>query len=278
MSDPAPVASRDIDALIAIMARLRTPGSGCPWDLAQTFESIAPFTQEEAAEVADAILRGDREDLCEELGDLLLQVVFHARMAEEEGSFAFGDVVEAITAKLIRRHPHVFGDAAELSEPEVNALWASIKAAEKAARLARRPDASEPGLLDGVLRTNPALTRAVQLQRKAATVGFDWQDAQLVLDKIAEEIAELRAAMTSAQPSEIADETGDVLFAIANLARHLGIDPERALHGSSDKFERRFGHIERQMRRRPGGFARASLDEMETLWNEAKALERKPGA
>jgi ATP diphosphatase len=278
MQSPSP--SRDIDVLLAIMAALRTPGTGCPWDLAQTFESIAPYTQEEAAEVADAILRGDRGDLCDELGDLLLQVVFHARMAEEEGSFAFGDVVHAITAKLIRRHPHVFGDEPDLTTAEVNAMWQRVKAQEKQQRREARqraglPDEADRSTLAGVLPTLPALDRAVRLQRRAATVGFDWNDARLVLDKIAEEIAETREAMAGKDKAAIEDEIGDLLFAVANLARHLDVDAERALHGGSAKFERRFRFIEAALAAQGRSADEASLAEMEDLWSRAKQAERE---
>jgi ATP diphosphatase len=281
MRHPSP--SRDIDTLLAIMAALRTPGTGCPWDLVQTFETIAPYTQEEAAEVADAILRGDRHDLCDELGDLLLQVVFHARMAEEEGSFAFGDVVHAITSKLIRRHPHVFGDARGASESEVHAIWQRIKAEEKRQRREVRQQAglsaeTDRSTLAGVLPTLPALDRAVRLQRKAATVGFDWNNVHLVLDKIAEELAETHEAMAGKDKAAVEDEIGDLLFAVANLARHLDIDPERALHGGSAKFERRFRFIEAALAVQGRNADEASLAEMEELWSRAKEAERQAPA
>jgi ATP diphosphatase len=267
--------SREIDRLIAIMAALRTPGTGCPWDLEQTFRTIAPYTIEEAYEVADAIERGDLRDLKEELGDLLLQVVFHARMAEEDGAFAFGDVVEAITAKLIRRHPHVFGEARDLSPEEVKGLWDAIKAAEKAER-ARPGDDAAPGLLDGVARALPALTRAEKLTRKAATVGFDWPDTAQVVDKIHEELAEVAEASAGGDPERIEDEVGDLLFAATNLARHLRVDPEAALRRANAKFERRFRAIERSLAEQGRSQTEASLDEMERLWSEAKEAERKP--
>src|SRR5271168_1600068 len=220
--------SREIGRLIEIMAALRTRGSGCPWDLEQTFATIVPFTLEEAYEVADAVERGDFADLRDELGDLLLQVVFHARMAEEEGRFEFGDVVEAITAKLIRRHPHVFGDARDLTPDEVKALWGQIKAEEKRAR----PAPQAEGALGGVPVGLPALTRALKLQEKAGKVGFDWNDARAVLTKIREEIDEIEAELARQDTAAAGGEIGDLLFAVVNLARHVGIDPEAALRGT----------------------------------------------
>jgi ATP diphosphatase len=270
--------SRDIRRLLEIMAALRTPGSGCPWDLEQTFRTIAPYTLEEAYEVADAIERGDLEDLKDELGDLLLQVVFHAQMAEEAGAFAFADVVEAITRKLIRRHPHVFDDARDLSPEEVKGLWDRIKAAEKAERARVRGRADDPpaeaGLLAGVPRSLPALSRAEKLTRRAATVGFDWPDAAQVIGKIHEEIGEVEQAAASGAPERIEDEIGDLLFAAANLARHFRIDPETALRGANAKFERRFRSIERALAVQGRSPEEASLDEMERLWGAAKAAER----
>ncbi|MEP9353405.1 nucleoside triphosphate pyrophosphohydrolase [Xanthobacter sp. KR7-65] len=274
--------SRDIARLIEIMAALRTPVTGCPWDLEQTFASIAPYTIEEAYEVTEAIARGDMPDLKDELGDLLLQVVFHARMAEEEGAFAFPDVVEAITAKLVRRHPHVFGSARDLSPEAVKGLWAEIKAQEKAARAAARaaagqpPQKAEAGALAGVPLPLPALTRALKLQEKASRVGFDWNDARQVLAKIREETEEVAEALDKGGTDAIRDEIGDLLFAVVNLARHAGVDPERALRGTNDKFTRRFGHVEEVLAeagRRPD---EASLDEMEALWQAAKHKERAP--
>lgn len=270
--------SRDIQRLIEIMAALRTPGTGCPWDLEQTFRTIAPYTIEEAYEVADAIERDDLQDLKEELGDLLLQVVFHARMAEENGAFDFGDVVAAINAKLIRRHPHVFGEARDLSPEEVKSLWDAIKATEKAERARARGSedkgATQPGLLAGVPRSLPALTRSEKLTQKAATVGFDWPDTSQVVDKIHEELAEIEEAAAGGSPERIEDEIGDLLFAAANLARHFRIDPEAALRGTNAKFERRFGAIERALTQQGRTANEASLDELERLWAEAKAAER----
>lgn len=270
------VPSREIERLIAIMAALRTPGSGCPWDLEQTFRTIAPFTIEEAYEVADAIERGDLQDLKDELGDLLLQVVFHARMAEETGDFAFGDVVEAITTKLIRRHPHVFGDARDLSPDEVKGLWDAIKATEKSARAEAKGGEAvpRPSVLDGVAGSLPALTRAEKLTRKAATVGFDWPDTAQVVGKIHEELAEIAEAAVEGTPERIEDEIGDLLFAAANLARHFRVDPEAALRRANAKFVRRFQAVERGLAKQGRRSGEASLDEMERLWAEAKAAER----
>ena len=272
--------SRDIDRLIAIMAALRTPGSGCPWDLEQSFSSIAPYTIEEAYEVADAIERGDPGDLKDELGDLLLQVVFHARMAQEQTLFEFGDVVEAITSKLIRRHPHVFGDARDLSPDAVLKLWGEIKAGEKAERRLTReaaglaPERDQKGLLSGIPAALPGLTRALKLQQKASIVGFDWNDARLVLAKIREETDEIEAALdANANRKTIAGEVGDLLFAVANLARHLKADPEAALRATNAKFERRFAFIETTLEKRGVALADATLVEMDALWNEAKAAE-----
>jgi ATP diphosphatase len=256
------------------MAALRTPGSGCPWDLAQSFSTIAPYTIEEAYEVADAITRGDLDDLRDELGDLLLQVVFHARMAEEAGAFDFSDVVSAICEKLLRRHPHVFGDAGKLSSEEVSGLWQRIKAQEKADRAARRPDAqSRCETLAGVPVGLPALTRALKLQAKAAEVGFDWDDSGAVVSKITEEAAELASA-ASDSPERLAEELGDLMFAVVNLARHYKQDPETALRLANAKFEGRFAFIERALAQRGKTPAQSSLEEMDTLWNEAKELEK----
>jgi ATP diphosphatase len=269
--------SRDISGLLEIMAALRTPGSGCPWDLEQNFASIAPYTIEEAYEVTDAIARGDLDDLCDELGDLLLQVVFHARMAEEQNAFAFGDVVEAITAKMIRRHPHVFaGRDGLLTASHVKGAWDRIKAEEKAERAARR-HREEPefkSLLSGVKAGQPALTRAMELQRKASSVGFDWNDPRAVLHKIREEADEIEAALDRNDADELAEETGDLLFALVNLARHVGTDPDLALRRTNTKFERRFGYIERALAVQGRLPEDASLAEMDALWNEAKSKER----
>jgi ATP diphosphatase len=268
--------SHDISRLLEIMASLRTPGTGCPWDLEQNFASIAPYTIEEAYEVTDAIARGDLDDLKDELGDLLLQVVFHARMAEEQDAFAFGDVVEAITRKMIRRHPHVFADQDGLITPaHVKGAWDRIKAEEKAERAARRPleQATHTSLLSSVKAGQPALSRAMELQRKASSVGFDWNDPRAVLHKIREEADEIEAALERGDADELRQETGDLLFALVNLARHVGADPELALRGTNAKFERRFGYIERALESQGRSLESASLAEMDALWNEAKETE-----
>jgi len=272
---------KDIEDLIAIMARLRTPEIGCPWDLAQNFSTIAPYTIEEAYEVADAIERGDLDDLKDELGDLLLQVVFHARMAEEDDRFAFADVVEAITTKLIRRHPHVFGDVDAADAGAVKANWDQIKVEEKAERAARRRTnggGAPGGLLSDVPVALPALTRAEKLQKRAGKVGFDWNDPKAVIAKLREEISEIEVELSGNAPTHdrLQDEVGDLLFAVANLARHLKIEPETALRRANAKFVRRFGHIESELSRAGRELGEASLDEMEALWVEAKQRERGP--
>ena len=269
--------SKDIRDLLAIMAKLRTPVTGCPWDLEQDFSTIAPYTIEEAYEVADAIERGDLENLKDELGDLLLQVVFHARMAEEARRFDFGDVVEAITAKMIRRHPHVFGTLDARDAAAVKRRWDAIKAEEKAERAARSGDGSGPdgGLLADVPVALPALTRAVKLQMRAGSVGFDWNDPHAVIAKMREELGEFEQELSSdpAAHDRLEDELGDILFATANLARHLHIDPEKALRQSNAKFLRRFRHIEVELEARGKDPGTASLDEMEAIWTEAKRLD-----
>ena len=271
--------SRDIRRLIDIMAALRDPVHGCPWDVEQTFASIVPFTIEEAYEVADAVERGSSEDLREELGDLLLQVVFHARMAEEAGLFDFGGVVEAITAKLVRRHPHVFGDARAFSPDDVKALWGRVKADEKRAKRALeakdgRPPEAMSGALNGVPVALPALSRALKLQEKAGKVGFDWNDVRAVLEKIREEIVEVEAEIADGSAQALSGEVGDLLFAAVNLARHLKVDPEAALRRANAKFERRFAHIESRLAEVGKTPEAATLDEMERLWIEAKVQER----
>jgi len=262
--------SRDISRLIEIMAALRSPGSGCPWDLEQNFRSIAPYTLEEAYEVADAIARDDLTGLKEELGDLLLQVVFHARMAEEQGAFDFATVVETITAKLIRRHPHVFADADGQTAKAVEGLWARIKAEEQAER---GGDAAK-GALAGVPVGLPALTRALKLQDKAGRVGFDWNDPHAVLAKIREEADEIEAELDRGNSVRMVAEVGDLLFAVVNLARHLRADPEGVLRETNLKFERRFAAIEHALSARGKTPSDASLAEMDELWDEAKATEK----
>jgi nucleoside triphosphate diphosphatase len=263
--DPTDLDPRSVDTLNAIMRALRTPGSGCPWDLEQTFETIAPYTIEEAYEVAEAIATGSRPQLCGELGDLLFQVVYHARMAEEEGAFAFDDVVEAICTKMIRRHPHVFGDAAERANPPAKGFWEAAKAKERAE--AAETDTS---LLEDVPLALPALTRAIKLQIRAARAGFDWPVTTDITDKIAEEARELAAAPDA---EAVAEELGDLLFTVANLARHLQVEPETALRAANTKFERRFRFIERELARRGKTPDTSTLEEMDALWDEAKRAE-----
>jgi ATP diphosphatase len=267
--------SRDIGRLLEIMAALRTPKTGCPWDLEQNFATIAPYTLEEAYEVVDAIGREDLSDLKEELGDLLLQVVFHARMAEEQGAFDFGDVAQAITEKLIRRHPHVFGDERSQTPESVKGLWERIKAEEKAEKAARKKDAQQDGALAGVPVALPALTRALKLQEKASRVGFDWNDPRAVLHKIREEADEIEDALdgATADTSEAAAEVGDLLFAAVNLARHLRADPESLLRRTNQKFERRFAAIESALATKGKAPQDATLAEMDALWDEAKRAE-----
>lgn len=267
--------SSDIKDLVTLMAALRTPVTGCPWDLEQDFASIAPYTIEEAYEVADAIERGDLDDLKDELGDLLLQVVFHARMAEEQGEFAFGDVVHAIMHKMVRRHPHVFGNARDLPPDAVKRQWDEIKAEEKAERRAARLergliDEDKTSILDGIPLALPALTRAEKLQSKASKIGFDWNDFRLVLEKAKEEISEIEEAISDGDQAHIEEEIGDLLFVMANLARHVKVDPEHALRQANAKFTRRFNYIERELEARNRPLNDSSLDEMEALWKEAK--------
>src|SRR6478752_8847962 len=242
-------ASKDISRLIEIMEALRQPETGCPWDVVQTFETIKPYTIEEAYEVADAIERNDMDDLCDELGDLLLQVVFHARMAEEAGEFSFGDVVQAITAKMIRRHPHVFARSGADTPEAVKVQWDEIKQAEKRERSERRArrgiaEDFKTGFLGSVQRSFPALTEALKLQERAAKVGFDWSAPEPILDKIEEEIGELREALRNGDQEKVSDELGDLIFAVVNIGRHVKTDPEQALRGTNTKFRRRFHHIE----------------------------------
>ena len=266
--------SRDISGLLEIMTALRTPHTGCPWDLEQNFATIAPYTIEEAYEVADAIARGDLADLRDELGDLLLQVVFHARMAQEQGAFAFDDVVQAITEKMLRRHPHVFGDADARRPDAVKGLWERIKAEEKAARAAQKGAAAPDGALAGVPTALPAMMRAQKLQTKAGQVGFDWNDPQAVLAKIREETEEVANALARGDQAAAGQEVGDLLFAAVNLARHLDQDAEGLLRSTNRKFERRFGAVESALARQGRSPTQASLQEMDALWDAAKEAER----
>jgi len=256
---------RPIDALLDIMARLRDPERGCPWDREQDFSTIAPYTIEEAYEVADAIERGDMAALKDELGDLLLQVVFHARMAEEAGLFGFDDVAKAISDKMLRRHPHVFGDAQIASVAAQNEAWEAHKAAERAT------GGGADSVLDGIALAFPALLRAGKVSRRAARIGFDWPDARSVIAKITEEVSEIEAEMNGGGRDRIEDEIGDLLFAVANLARKLDIEPETALRRATAKFERRFRRIEALADER--GIGR-DLDALEALWQEVKHTER----
>ena len=275
--------SKDITRLIEIMSALRTPGTGCPWDLEQTFATIAPYTIEEAYEVADAIARGSMPELKDELGDLLLQVVYHARIAQEQSAFAFGDVVEAVTAKMIRRHPHVFGDETARAAGAPKGFWDDIKAKEKAAK----PASVNASLLSDVPIGLPGLTRAIKLQSKAARVGFDWPDIAPVFAKLKEEIGEFEEVASPADPrgandqrdrAKIEEEFGDMLFVMANIARHLDIEPETALRAANDKFARRFAYIEQRLAAQGKTPAQSNLQEMDALWDEIRAAdrERKP--
>jgi MazG family protein len=286
-SEKARTSDLRIDFLLEIMRDLRTPGSGCPWDIAQTFRTIAPYTIEEAYEIADAIERGDMDDLRQELGDLLLQVVYHAQMASEAEQFDFADVVTGICEKMVRRHPHVFGTQEERAAGAAPGFWEKIKAEEKAERQADGDaQSSEAGVLADIPLALPALSRAVKLQRRAARVGFDWPDLTPVFAKIREEAGELEEAIRAlkAQDSEAAsradieEELGDLLFVIANAARHLKIDPETALRATNAKFERRFAGIEARLAEDGRTPTQSDLDEMDRLWEEIKAEEKRmPG-
>jgi MazG family protein len=262
--------SRDISRLLEIMAALRNPSGGCPWDLDQSFETIRHYTIEEAYEVADAIERKDFADLREELGDLLLQPVFHAQMAAEAGLFDFGDVVQAITEKLIRRHPHVFGEQAARDAGGAKARWDDVKDDERAKK-AEAKGAAETSVLDDVANTLPALARAEKLTKRAAKVGFDWPDVPAVMAKVTEELDEVQAAATDAERHE---EMGDLLFAVANLARHYGVDPEAALRDANVKFTRRFHYVEDRARADGIQVAEAGLDRLDGYWNEIRAADK----
>ena len=258
--------TRPIDTLLDIMVRLRDPEHGCPWDREQDFSTIAPYTIEEAYEVADAIERGDKAALKDELGDLLFQVVFHARMAEEAGLFAFDDVAAAISDKMVRRHPHVFGDAKIASVAEQNEAWEAHKAAE------RRASGGADSVLDGVALAFPALLRAAKIGRRAARIGFDWPDARAVIPKLVEEIAEIEAELDDgAHHEKVEDEVGDLLFAVAQLARKLDVEPETALRRATTKFERRFRDVEKRAAEHGTG---RDLDALERLWQQVKQEEQ----
>ena len=268
----APDDPRRIETLIAIMARLRDPQGGCPWDVEQDFKTIAPYTIEEAYEVAEAIQRDDMGALKDELGDLLFQVVFHAQMAHERGAFAFADVVQSISEKMIRRHPHVFGDAKIATADAQTHAWEEHKRRERAERAAKGGR-----LLDDVPLAFPALTRALKLQKRAATVGFDWRERERVMEKLEEEIGELTEAVAKGASTEkLTDELGDILFVAVNLARHLGVDPEEALRATNDKFARRFAHVEDTIAARGKKLGDVTLEEMDAAWDDAKRRERSP--
>lgn len=267
MSDPALSAEAELRRLLEIMAALRDPASGCPWDKEQTFDTIAPYTIEEAYEVADAIAQRDFDALPDELGDLLFQVVYHARMAEEEGRFDFARVAKCISDKMIRRHPHVFGEAAARDTAQQTQAWEESKSQERAAK-------QQTGTLDGIPVGLPALTRALKLTRRAARVGFDWPDVEQVLDKLNEEIQELRAELSDADPARLTDEVGDLLFVLANLARKLDLDPETCLRHANDKFCRRFNAMEADLTARGEDLPSASLDTMEAAWQRVKSTEK----
>ncbi|MFK7994902.1 MAG: nucleoside triphosphate pyrophosphohydrolase [Granulosicoccus sp.] len=268
-----------IDQLRNIMRRLRDPDTGCAWDIKQDFASIAAFTLEEAYEVVDAIERGDTEDLKDELGDLLLQVVFHAQMASEQNLFDFDDVAQAISDKMLRRHPHVFGDVSFSSEAELKASWELIKAEERRAKLTRKPHSPDPAgrsesapvsALDGVAPNLPALKRADKIQKRAARVGFDWPDISPVWDKLAEEITEVREAVAAQDDDAIMDEIGDLLFTVVNLARHTGVDSESAMRQASAKFEKRFRHVEALALEEGKALKGMDLPGLDALWDRAK--------
>ena len=269
--------SKAINALLDVMARLRDPDGGCPWDLEQNFATIAPYTIEEAYEVADAIVQNDMNELREELGDLLLQVVFHSQMAAEEGHFTFEDVANSIVSKMIVRHPHVFGDGDAKTTDGVNQTWEKIKAAERAQK-AETKGQQRHSALDGVASALPALMRAEKLTKRAARVGFDWPSTDEVFDKLHEEIGELQAELTDTPDQDrIEDELGDMLFVMANLSRKLGVDPEVALRRANHKFTRRFHFIENELARDGRSAGQSDLEEMDALWNVAKKAERNTG-
>jgi tetrapyrrole methylase family protein/MazG family protein/ATP diphosphatase len=266
--DPPSPDLAPLDRLLELMARLRDPAGGCPWDQEQTFATIAPYTVEEAYEVADAIERGDLGDLKDELGDLLLQVVFHSRIAQEQGLFDFEDVARAITDKMIRRHPHVFGEQTYRDVAEQTDAWEAIKATERAKKN------QAVGLLADVPAGLPGLTRAVKLTKRAARVGFDWPNTQEVLAKLREELAELEVEIEANEPEKMREELGDLLFVCANLARKINVDPEDAMRAANAKFVRRFAYIERGLAERGSSPEQSDLAEMDALWNEIRALDK----
>ncbi|VAW14906.1 Nucleoside triphosphate pyrophosphohydrolase MazG [hydrothermal vent metagenome] len=268
--------SRDFSTLVEIMAALRDPKTGCPWDLEQDFKSISHYTIEEAYEVADAIERGDHEDLCSELGDLLLQPVYHAQMASEQELFDLGDVILAISEKMISRHPHVFGAQTNISSQNAAKQWEKIKASERARR-AERGSEIPPSVLDDIANTLPALMRAEKLSRRAANAGFDWPDMDGVLDKCAEEFLEVKQALQSGQQKAVKEEIGDLLFAVVNLARKAKIAPEAALSGANFKFIRRFHHVEERCRQDGIKLEEAGLGRLDEYWNEVRKADKEEG-
>ena len=276
---PAPEPPYTIATLLAIMARLRDPATGCPWDIEQTFATIAPYTIEEAYEVGDAIERGDMADLKEELGDLLLQVVYHAQMSAEAGAFTFDDVAAGISEKMVRRHPHVFGTAQERAMGAAPGFWERIKAEERAEKARERArlgieESSCQSLLDEVPSNLPPLSQAVKLQKKAARVGFDWPSLKPVMSKMREELGELDQAISEGKEAAVRDEFGDLLFVMANVARHLKVEPEAALSQTNQKFRRRFARVEELLHEAGRTTDEATLEEMDALWDQAKAEER----
>ena len=274
MATPPDPSRPGIDRLVTIMRHLRDPQGGCPWDLEQDFPTIAPHTIEEAYEVAEAIRTGDMAELRDELGDLLFQVVFYAQMADERGAFDFEDVAGGVADKMVRRHPHVFGGQTVDSAAHMTERWEAQKADERAEKAAAR--GRRPSILDDVIAGLPGLTRAVKLQKRAARVGFDWTEASDILAKLHEELGELDEAMGTGEADRMEDELGDLLFVVANLSRRLSVDPEAALRRANAKFERRFRHIEDRLEAAGRSVHEATLDEMESLWTEAKHGERQP--
>jgi len=270
--------SKDLSRLVEIMARLRDPETGCPWDLEQDFASIRHYTIEEAYEVADAIERKDYDDLCEELGDLILQPVYHAQLAAEQDLFDIGDVIFAITQKLVRRHPHVFGDQAARDAGMAKGRWDDVKAEERAAKAARKGRTETASVLDDVPLPLPALVRAEKLDKRAAKVGFDWPDAKAVLEKCREELNEVEEALSESEPAgAVAEEVGDLLFAIASLSRHIGVDPEAALRDANIKFTRRFHYVEKRCAEDGVDITDAGMERLDGYWNEIRVRDKSDG-
>ncbi|MCB1517826.1 MAG: nucleoside triphosphate pyrophosphohydrolase [Hyphomicrobiaceae bacterium] len=267
--------SSEFARLVEIMAALREPETGCPWDVEQTFQTIKGYTIEEAYEVADAIERNDMEDLCSELGDLLLQPVYHAQMAAEAGEFTIEDVILGVTTKLVRRHPHVFGEAVAKTAGAVNVRWEDIKSQERADRAERRGEEDAPSLLADVPRALPALMRSQKLQKRAAKVGFDWPEIRQVIEKCREELGEAEAAIAAGNEEEIAEEIGDLLFAVVNLARKSGVDAETVLENANQKFVRRFSYVENRCREDGIDPAEAGLERLDGYWNEIRVRDKQ---